>query len=260
MSDFTSNWQWISIQRGIDYTIQNGVQQKRSNWSLIRMRHSDQEFVSQLGEKENYLTAYNGGTTETVYRPDNTFVNGVMFDTETNWTSTDTVWFDTGFVVNYQPVYRAMNQSPNVPRSGKITLLMPLYLFGSALGHWCVVDLFPKQYSLGEFTEWDSGDVGFVSGSNNSGDNPDFSELAYDNTSCAASQTGFSAYSIDGATIGDNQYGGIFDATVTTASLGEHPDPTQFLCTADIQTYENRGVDWFTQIQTWTYRSVWREA
>ena len=78
--------------------------------------------------------------------------------------------------------------------------------------------------------------------------------FTYDGTSA-------SVPALDGQTMLASTAAGTFTPTSDSeVSVGNFEIEGTFLCTGDVQNYDQRGVDWFQQVQTWSFKDSWRTA
>lgn len=211
---FTSEWEWVSINREQDVSVSNGNTLTRNNWSVTRKRVSNAPYVSEVGTEKSELTAYNGGVSETV-RPPETEV--VTFDTTTAWTKTTTLWIPSGLTNNNAPIY-VSNESPNIPDPSKINILYVSY------------DAVDEEFTWYAYESVD----GLPGPSINRCGSDDYTTIP----------------SLDGLLF-DNSFGsftGSATSSITTAPIYD------FYCSSDNQSYGQNGVDWFTQTQTWIFK------
>ena len=211
---FTSEWEWTSINRSQDVSVQNSEQTTRNNWVVTRKRISNEAYDSQLGESAASLTAYNGGVTETVTPPE---TEVIVFDTTTNWTKTTTLWIPSGTTNNGAPIY-VSDEDPNIPDATRINILYLAYSAISSKFLWYA---------------YESVDGAPGPGINRVGGDEEVTRP-----------------SLDGYLFDD--LGGTFTGT-STSSISS-ASVYDFYCSGDNQTYQEQGVDWFTQTQTWIFK------
>ena len=226
----TSGWEWISINRSTEESLFYGSRVVKRAWQLTRKRISDAAYSSEDGTMQTSLSGYNGDVTETITCP---ILPIVTFGTATNWTETTTKWVPSVFAANGYPAYEAYGS--------KMLLSPPLYVFQiahatvdyfSGVGVWGVAQ---SSYVTDAHT-WNS---------------------TYPVASMETQNTGHAWASIHGKTIAYAKAGAY--GVPTTASLNANGQ-LGFFCTSDVQSYEDRGVDWFVQTQTWTYNEPWQRT
>ena len=246
---FTSEWEWLNINRGLDYTVVDGASLKRNNWTLVRSRYSNAPYVSELDTKLTSLTAYNGGVPETIPSLTGIDVSGVRFDTTTTYTLNTTTWIDIGRPSSQGGVkwYRQESSATNIPDSDMVNILGR---FWTGAGTW------PDMVCVWAVVEMTSTQA----------DSLTFSQYLTNYTNYARSTntwilTDSTAPTIDGETIAASTATGTFSPTVDSdIDVGTWEGTGSFLCTADTQNYQQRGVEWYQQLQTWSFKDDWRTA
>lgn len=230
----TSEWSWISINRETDISVSGGVFSSRPNWSMARSRISNDTYSGQLGESATSLSAYNGGVTETVSVP---VINYLSFNANTAWTLAATRWDATGYIKNGSMSYTPHYGTTNIPDAGMKNVAF-IFKSSGVFYRWIVTEITSAQLASGTWTDYSSGSVVSV----------------YPNS--VDSGTGSFGSSIAGVSFTSNN--GTFTGDAT-AGFADHSLPL-FVCASDAQNYNQQYVDWFTQTQTWVYKSSWIES
>ena len=114
----TSGWEWQTIDQGVEM-LTGSTFVTRSNWTLIRHRWSNAPYVSQYGTTEERLIGYNAGIYNEIEGPT---IQGVKFDTTTEWVDANTLWVANGAERSNQPVY-VQYLTENKPSSALVNAL-----------------------------------------------------------------------------------------------------------------------------------------
>ena len=236
----TSQWEWVSINRENDISVSGGVFSSRPNWTMMRMRISSADYSGQLGETASSLSGYNGGVTETITAPT---INRVTFNANTAWTLSATSWIETGFTINGSKSYTPYYGTANIPNSSKknVAFLAKITSEVFATAYiWCVTEITAEELSSGTWTS--------------SYEEATLNPIPYGLTN-SVWKSAASAYASSINSIAFTLNYGTFtgDATASTGTFS----PSILVCAADSQTYNQRSVDWYTQTQTWVYKSSW---
>ena len=262
---FTSEWEWQIINRGLDYTVVGNSQQKRSNWTLTRSRYSNAPYESQIDTKQFSLSAYNGGETRTISGFTTDVVFGYQFETTRNWVSNSANWVDSGYNsyirYGYANVYVQQDGTTNKPDSTKVNIMGAFktwsdYVYDPGSGFnvlqekyaWCVVEGEQSEIDNGSFSRDYDDYTNGIRGE-------EYLWIAFPQSGPAIPPTP------DAEPITTAK--GTFDDTGDDASTpfeGSFLSAGTFLCTADAQQYQQRGVPWYQQIQTWSFKDAWRNA
>jgi len=237
---FKSEWEWVNIARGLDYSAQNGVSTKRNNWVLTRSRISNDSYASQLDETLFSLTAYNGGVPERIDGITGIPVEGLFFDNSTTWTANTTPWVPFDF--NAQTQYRYQpSGAANIPSASHVNqcyfnrLDNTNVIFG-----WFVLEV-PIAIASNTFRQPYSS---YLNGIRNS---TIYTEVDLANGTFPQTPEGLLFDTAKGTFVGS-----------ATPSITITSERGNFLCTGDAQSYQQRGVDWYTQTQTWSFKDSWR--
>lgn len=222
---FTTNWMWRVIDRRKDYSISQGVESFRENWTLSRYRISDQAYSSELGDTSTSLAAENGGVTETITAPTDTTHYRAY-----NWDFTDDVpWYSSGYTRNGRQAYIYSEPSP-VDSSKSAVMFYEVHFdagIGSGQKYWWMTQCSASEATSGTFpvvaTAISAGDC--IAWSEGTTSTPPTAWVRYQNTDP-------------------------FNVAATTEQI-------DFRCTSDAQSYAQKFVDWFTQTQTWVIKSPW---
>ena len=253
---FTSEWEWLNINRGLDYTVVDNAQLKRNNWTLTRSRYSNMPYVSQLDERAQSLSGYNGGVPETIPSITGLYVSGVQFDTTTNWVSDSSVWIDSGY--NYYgnaKTYIQQAGTTNKPDSSKTNVFGVFITYQNLSGDpailtrkyaWAVVEVDNTEAEQGTFSRYTDNHTNYIHGQ-------EYDYQSYPPITPAIPQDP------DGESMLTANGTGTFTGTSTPYN-GSFPSVGTFLCTADSQSYQQRGVDWYQQVQTWSFKDGWITA
>jgi hypothetical protein len=235
-SPFTSEWEWLSINRGLDYTVVNNAKLQRNNWTLTRSRSSDEVYVSELGEVELELSAFNGGVTETVTGVTTATITGMRFSTTRDWTLNTVTWVETGRIVNSRVTYRMESGATNIPNASKTNVVF----YGSNDVYAATGD---QRWMC---VEADTVDV----------DNLTWGTTlsSYSNHTVSQAESPVSINSVNFEIDGGTFHG------ESRAFTGTWPVTGSFLCTGDNQVYDQKSVDWFKQVQTWSFKDSWVTA
>lgn len=224
----TSNWEWLGVDRGIQTSMSGSTLFTREQWTLRRKRISDDVYVDELGDSASSLAGENGGITETITAPT---LPIVTFSANTNWTTTATQWMESGFSRNGHPVYLQYDDI-TCPVAGFKSAIQLVPQTGTTVFRWGVI-AHPAAYI-------DRNAMAVNWGSS--------SDHIKESSSGAAG-------SIHGAVL-DTTVGVYFSgaATATLTAAGA----LSFRCVSDNQVYDQRFVDWFSQVQIWTYEAPWQ--
>lgn len=231
-SPFTSEWEWQAINRGLDYTVVNNAKLQRNNWTLTRFRKSDEAYVSELGDTADELSAFNGGVTETISGVTEATVTGMKFNTTRNWTLNSTIWIETGRIIQGEPSYRMEDTATNIPNATKTNIcFLAERMSGVPIHEWSCVEA--ETADVDDFT-WSLQRDDYSNRMDSFDDGPihnvnfDVERGTFENESRAIE--------------------GTFDVVGS------------FLCTGDNQVYDQASVDWFKQVQTWSFKDSWVTA
>ena len=256
ITPFTSEWEWQNINRGLDYTVVDSAPMKRNNWTLTRSRYSSAPYASELDTKDTSLTAYNGGEPETISGITSIYIDGYQFDTTQNWVSDSAIWVDSGYtsVGTSSKVYVQQSGTTNKPDSDKANLLGIFRTYYNYVGHpdyvataryaWCVVESTINDAENGTFSADYTTYTNGIHGP----------EYFYQSYPPIYAQTPSIP---EGETLSTAK--GTFSGSSTPYG-GSYPSVGTFLCTADVQQYGQRGVEWYEQVQTWSFKDAWRTA
>ena len=246
---FTSEWEWQNINRGLDYTVIDNANLKRNNWTLTRMRYSNDIYTSELDAKSTSLTAYNGGVPETIGSVTGSLITGAQFDTDTIYTLDETVWVETGYTRWGSPSYRMEDAAANIPDSSKTNILTKMTTGGSYPTEtlcWAVIEL---DNDVADNNGWSSSWTATA--------------LTYPGVRSATFTRQISdPVGVDGQVLlaSTSRLWSPAASNDSTVSIGSFPSSGTFLCTGDTQQYQQRGVDWYQQVQTWSFKDSWRTA
>lgn len=236
----TSEWEWVGINRTQDITISGGILTKRNNWTATRKRISNDTFVSSLGTTATSLSAYNGGTIETVTAPN---ISVVLFNANTAWTLTSTLWIPTGYIRNGSMSYTQYQGTANIPDALKknVAYLATYDNNGVFTYIWVVTEASPETV---RDNSWDSVIQKWVGAVLTQPNGSDY------------------VFASVWSSVGDSISGKAFPSSFGTFTGGatayfSTSSVPSFYCSSDIQTYDQNGVDWFTQIQTWSNKDNW---
>ena len=242
---FKSEWEWLNINRGIDYSVIDGEQLKRNNWVLTRFRWSNEIYVSELGNRESSLTAYNGGVPETVSGSTSILGLGVRFLTATVYTPSDKTWVE---IAGESGRYKLEGSGNNIPDSTKVNILSNLLTQTGVTPQyaWCIIECDADDIENGIFPNR-------------------YDDVSYSNKVRATETDNASRPPIDGVTILASTAVGTFNTgtqvdTTADEDVFEYEVQGAFLCTADNQNYSQRGVEWYQQVQTWSFKDDWVPA
>ena len=216
----TSQWEWASINRSRDYTrIIGGNQVYRENWSLIRKRISNDEYKNSAGTTIG--TGDLGNTSATLSAYNGGEIETISPPSFSSWSFGTTRAYCTSGVTWYKTGYLRNNLAVYLqtePYKGDLTKSVVLaYVAGD---RYYMFPCTPAQADGNTFPE-----SGAVAKRNSA------------STAVAGTWT-------------DND--GLNSSTLSLASTA---DP--FICTSDIQSYDQSGVNWYTQQQTWISKSPW---
>jgi len=238
----TGNWILDAANRSVDTAGAGGLVLIRDNWTVNRSRISDDTYTSALGTIEAGISGYNGGVTETITPPSRTVLS---FGTAQNWIATTDIFYEADFSLHQRPVYI---MAPTY--RAKYNSLMSLVIHtivqapGSTTGYWVCAEYAPDTIANRSFpTDDDSADLAYnyVKGSSG-GFAVTFSTVG--GTYMTPNSHEFKEFIV-------RNYSGTSAAAVSSSA-------GKFICTADIQKYENPSVPWYTQVQTWSYLNAWR--
>ena len=234
----TTGWEWGNIDRREDLSTVGGVGIKRDNWSLTRNRTSDEVFASQLGETAGILSGFNGGVTETVTAPQ--LRNAISFDSSTEWVNGDDVWVKTGKIINRRPVYVLSVGGTNLPVGSLANVIFAASTsVGGTSFYWTLAEYTPDEVISGSFAH-EIGDTSFSLNyirSSTSKTTSDNEQLTPAGVAFLTTSTNWSGYSSS------------ISWLVQTTGL--------LTCPGDDQTYNQQGVDWYKQTQTWAFTGSW---
>lgn len=221
-----SNWEWQAVNRNRDYSIVSNTEFFRENWQLTRYRFSNLPYVSQLGDTEDTsISAYNAGVTESVTPP--TWESLQFLDlTWAAWVDSDNNY------VGYK-FYKAIYEFNGKPAYVSPTACSVFTGFNLTAG------MVPIVLSDGA-GDW------FMVGDDRS--NADSGNLTY---------TTRANYAANGLAITSDWTSDAADLPTVATDVEFVEDTVPFRCTSDLQSYDQRSVDWFKQTQTWIARSPW---
>lgn len=245
LTPFKSEWEWINVDRGLDYTVINGIEQKRNNWSLSRKRVSNDIYASEVDTRQYSLTAYNGGVPETVDNTTESIVGGLHFDTTTTWTLNTTIWEEWDYSEHLEYRYTPQDGTVNIPDSTKINACSFQAIDSSYTAYaWFVVEMEP---------EWLESPVRSIYSAYTNGirSADTYTPAEYAAKEFPLTPDGVSFTVPKGTFVGGGS---------STAEWGTVATGGEFLCTNDSQQYQQRGVEWYTQQQTWSFKDRWRVA
>lgn len=237
----TSQWEWVDIPEELDVQISivsgSARYRKRSILTPVRKRISNAAYVSQLGETATSLSAYNAGSTITTTAPET--LSGVMFPeaTVSNWTKDYTFWTETGTVVNGRPSY--WNDSINSPDATKRNVIWLGSTEYSGWYQWVCCESTTALVAAGTWNKLTTYTNGIGTG-------------AYTSLSSAPLTPAGQNFSL-------KPWQGSLGTFSGAASAVTTKDSIPLTCISDVRTFEQNGVDWYTQTQTWKYTSAWVE-
>ncbi len=223
MTPKTTEWAFINIDRANDYTVSSN-RYFRDNWIVTRKRISNEPYISQLGEKIDSISGFNGGVSETIVAPT---ISGLSFTTTRNWIDSSWIFLETQYVAGNFPIYLPFPQpSVGLPEPAMVSVLLRGGGGGVAT-RWNVYQETRKNVEEGIFDDLLDG----VPKARPSTNATNLNNLAF-----TEQFLGFSGNS--------------------TSVFGNFPQQLQ--CVSDSQRYIEEGVDWYTQEQTWRVLSSWR--
>ena len=233
-----SNWIWVSRGFTIEQNVSESETLTRKIYTLVRKKIYDGTFTHELNSTKTSVSAYTalGLETESV----GVTLAHVHCKTATNYTTTVSAYYKTGYEANGEPTFAALSDDPNIPDGAKRNAIFLDRQSGAP------VSTYAYQWTIAEFTqaEVDSGA---------------FTTASFSNFARAYSR--IFSHSIDEYEVefGDNSFmaptGGTFSSTKTVAELTEE-DSGEFLCTAEDISVED-GKTWRIATQTWQYKSAW---
>ena len=242
---FTSEWEWASAARSYSTSFGGGAYNKADPITLIRSRISNAAYSSQEGAQSASLDGENGGVTETIAAP--TLTNVGKFGTARSWVSSTAFWIQSGGA-NGAPVYTQIEES--IPEPALINIMFKAHLVEVG---------YTASYGYRWFcASFANGDVGGIP------------PVIIVNTPLTLyiPDTASSSVRITGGALGGTtpstafnpvSWGDPYTNTPTPSTGGWSGASTfalatrtiNYECISDVQSYPTKGVDWYTQTQTW---------
>ena len=239
----TSNWEWGSMPTTLDTNITAvsgvSVYLVKKTDSYSRSRISNDVYVTELGDTAATISGFNGGVTATVTAKSSE--EYVMFPeaTASNWTRVFTIWRTTGHVVNGRESYWSDGRnSPDASKRNVIWLGATGY--GPLPYQWLCAE---STTALIEANTWNKS-TGAHANAIGTGL---YLSLAASPMTPARQNFNLEPYPWGGTT-------GTFSGAATGATVKLR---TPLTCVADSRNYEDGGVDWYTQTQTWESKTGW---
>ena len=243
---FTSQWVWTKIKRGTQSSVQGTQMFRKRAWTLARYRISDDISVgglsatSEVDTTQNSLSAYNGGTAQTISCPTTNYVSFTSISADCNFAKTGDKWVENGFTDHGYPIYTSWNTSISPVYSLSAEAMFYLAICPITNGGnyaWGIGALEKSLVDIGVTpTYWGA-----------------ISAKVYETTGSAATRDA-------DARVLDNPistwWDGLFKGDATTAlttggQLG-------FYCLSDDQEYSHSGVGFYIQKQVWVYEEPFK--
>lgn len=219
-------WTWETINRNRDYSITGLAEYYRENWQLVRSRHTTiNPFESQLGETASSLTAYNGTDSQTITPPTGSAYGFSSLPSTpqdfTGYTTlVDHVFYTAPYTYAGKPVYVSLSQYGGDVNTYPATVIdVPVVLYSPTALYWYCIAIPQADTLSGSFTST------VISGT------------TYQRTF--------------------GYFGSYQDALPDDTYFGLTTDTIDFRCVSDVPTYEQRGIEWYKQTQTWQSKSPW---